>query len=165
MFSSWENDLLGKLSDAQTQGNPVNWDMVTHPNLKENLGKGRDAAAHAIFISNKSKYKEQAFQVVQMMTELEVQTIFNRQGVLTSLPKTDTVKKEYGQDLPALKGKNTAAVFKMTPTPAVVHEYYSIISSQLTKAAAAVALKQKDINTALRDAQEEATKLIEAEKR
>lgn len=163
MFASWENDLLGRLSEARTAGNPMNWDMVTHPNFKENMGKGRDPAAHAMFISNRSKHKEQAFQVIQMITELEVQSIFNRNGVLTILPKTDTVKKEYGQDIQELQGKNIAAVFKMTPSPAVIHEYYSIISTQLTRASGFVALKQKDLNTALRDAQEEAVKLIDVE--
>ncbi|RKN64431.1 hypothetical protein [Paenibacillus ginsengarvi] len=163
MFASWENDLLGRMSEARAAGNPMNWDMVTHPNFKENMGKGRDPAAHAMFISNRSKHKEQAFQVIQMITDLEVQSIFNRNGVLTILPKTDTVKKEYGQLLPDLQGKNMAAVFKMTPSAAVIHEYYSIISSQLTKASGAVALKQKDVNTALKDAQEEATKLIAVE--
>ncbi|MDF2660678.1 MAG: extracellular solute-binding protein family 1 [Paenibacillus sp.] len=163
MFSSWENDLLGKLSDALTEGNPMNWDMVTHPNFKENLGQGRDAAAHAFFISNKSKYKEEAFQVMKMVTEPEVQSLFNRNGVLTVLSKTEEVKKEYGKEIPVLQGKNTAAIFKMTPSPVVSHTYYSIISSQLTKAAGSVALKQKDVNTALRDAEEEATKLIAVE--
>jgi multiple sugar transport system substrate-binding protein len=163
MFSSWENDLLGRMSEARAAGNPMNWDMVTHPNFKEHMGKGRDPAAHAMFISNRSKHKEQAFQVIQMITDLEVQSIFNRNGVLTVLPKTDEVKKEYGLDIPELQGKNIAAVFKMTPSPAVIHEYYSIISTQLTRAAGAVALKQKDVNTALRDAEEESIKLIEVE--
>jgi multiple sugar transport system substrate-binding protein len=163
MFSSWENDLLGALSDALAAGNPMNWDMATHPNFKENLGQGRDAAAHAFFISNRSKHKEEAFQVMKMVTEPEVQSLFNRNGVLTVLSKTEEVKKEYGNDIPVLQGKNTAAIFKMKPSPVVSHTYYSIISSQLTKAASSVALKQKDVNTALRDAEEEATKLIAVE--
>ena len=163
MYAGWENDVLGKLNDMEKQGDSFKWDMVTHPNFKENVGQGRDAAAHAFFISNKSKHKEEAFEVIKLLTEGEVQGVMNRQGVLTVLPKTDEVKREYGKEIPVLQGKNTAAIFKMKPSPAVTHKYYSIISSELSKAAGSVALKEKDVNTALRDAEEEANKKIAAE--
>jgi multiple sugar transport system substrate-binding protein len=159
MVVDWA-DMIGKLDEMRTKGQPLNWDMATHPNFKEYIGKGRDTGAHAFYISNKSKHKNEAFQVIETITGEDVQRLANRQGKLTILTKTDTVKKEYGQDIPDLQGKNKDAIFKMKPTDAVTHQYYSIISSALTKYAGLVALKEKDINTALKEAQEEATKRI-----
>lgn len=159
MVVDWA-DMIGKLDEMRAKGQPLNWDMATHPNFKEYMGKGRDTGAHAFYMSNSSKHKNEAFQVIETVTGGDVQRLANRQGKLTILPKTDTVKKEYGQDIPDLQGKNKDAIFKMKPTDAVTHQYYSIISTALTKYAGLVALKEKDINTALKEAQEEATKKI-----
>ncbi|MDF2721238.1 MAG: extracellular solute-binding protein family 1 [Paenibacillus sp.] len=159
MVADWA-DMIGKLDEMRAKGQPLNWDMATHPNFKQYIGKGRDTGAHAFYMSNGSKHKEEAFRVIETVTGEDVQRLANRQGKLTILAKTDTVKKEYGQDIQDLQGKNKDAIFKMKPTDAVTHPYYSIISSALTKYAGLVALKEKDINTALKEAQEEATKLI-----
>lgn len=159
MVVDWA-DMIGKLDEMRAKGQPLNWDMATHPNFKEHIGKGRDTGAHAFFMSNSSKHKQEAFQVIETITGEDVQRQANRQGKLTILTKTDTVKKEYGQDITDLQGKNKEAVFKMTPADAVTHEYYSIISSALTKYAGLVAQKEKDINTALKEAQEEAARRI-----
>lgn len=159
MVADWA-DMIGKLDEMRKKGQPLNWDMATHPNFKEFIGKGRDTGAHAFYMSTTSKHKDEAFRVIETIVSEDVQRLANRQGKLTILPKTDTIKKEYGQDIADLQGKNKEAIFKMKPTDAVTHQYYSIISSALTKYAGLVALKEKDINTALKEAQEEATRLI-----
>jgi multiple sugar transport system substrate-binding protein len=159
MIADW-SDVLSKLSDMRAKGKPMNWDMATHPNFADNMGKGRDVGAHAYYMYNKSKKKDAVFQAIQYLVDEEAQRIANRQGKLTILTKTDVFKKEYGQDVAELQGKNKEAIFKMTPTATVTHEYYSIVSGALNKATEAFALKQKDLNTALKDAEEEANKLI-----
>lgn len=159
IIADW-SDVLSRLSDMRAKGNPMNWDMATHPNFADNMGKGRDVGAHAYYMYNKSKKKDAVFQAIQYLVDEEAQRIANRQGKLTILTKTDVFKREYGQDVPELQGKNKEAIFKMTPTATVTHEYYSIVGGTLNKATEAIALKQKDLNTALKEAEEEANKLI-----
>lgn len=163
MYSGWDSDVFNTLIQMYNSGNALNWDMVTQPTLPEFTGTGRSADPHALYISAKSKHKQDAFKVIQVLTSPEVQSMMNRDGILTVTSKTDKEKAEFGVNLPVLQGKNTAAIFKMKPAPQGYHKYTSIIAQRLRLAAQAVALNQKDVNTALRDAQEEATKLIDQE--
>jgi multiple sugar transport system substrate-binding protein len=155
--------VVDDMEKMQNQGNPLNWDMVTLPNFPDALGKGRDTGAHTLFISRLSKHKQEAFEVLATVTTDPVQQIINRNGQLTILKKTDAFKQSFGTDLQALKGKNVAAIFKMTPSTIKAPTIYDQqMAAILGKAADAVALQQKDINSALRDAAKAGDEAIEA---
>jgi multiple sugar transport system substrate-binding protein len=164
MLPEW-SDVLNDLEGMQAKGNLLNWDMVTIPNFSDAMGKGRDPGAHTLYISKLSKHKQEAFNVLATVTTDQVQQIINRSGQLTILKKTDEFKQNFGTDLQTLKGKNIAAVFKMTPPTIKAPTIYDQQTwPLLTQAAKAVALQQKDVNTALRDANEAANAVIEAAK-
>ncbi|MCC2686579.1 MAG: family 1 extracellular solute-binding protein, partial [Paenibacillaceae bacterium] len=116
MYPAW-SDILGSLEDLENSGNPLNWDMATMPDFPDQMGMGRNAGAHTLYVANVSKHKEEAFEVLSVVTSPEVQAIVNRSGRLSSLKPTDQIKKEYGMDLKTMKGKHKEAIFKMTPTP------------------------------------------------
>jgi multiple sugar transport system substrate-binding protein len=164
MLADWGNGMTGPLEDMYNKGEQLNWDMAALPNFKENLGKSREVDLHLLFISKTSQHKDQAFQVISLINSNEVQTIINKSGRLSSLKKNAEFKASYGSDLGSMKGKHLEAIFKTVPSP--IHaqtEYDKIVKAKLKDAAAFVAKRAKDVNTALRDAQEESDQAIAAE--
>jgi multiple sugar transport system substrate-binding protein len=79
--------------------------------------------------------------------------------------KDPKLQDVFGADLPALKGKNVKGIFKSKPAKSSpVTPYDAIINGELNKVATKVAKGQTDINSALREAEENANKLIQETK-
>jgi multiple sugar transport system substrate-binding protein len=75
------------------------------------------------------------------------------------------VNKNYGSELSTLKGKHLDAIFKSKSAKLVYpSEYNEVVQPTLVAAFKDVILNGKDINTALREAQDAADKAI-AEKK
>jgi hypothetical protein len=80
--------------------------------------------------------------------------------------KDSAIQKVFGQDVPALKGKNIGFIsgYKNQPVNRrYVHDKF--INPEVDKAAARVIEEGQDINTSLRIAEEAANKAIEADKK
>ncbi|MEF3304856.1 ABC transporter substrate-binding protein [Paenibacillus sp. GYB003] len=162
MLPNWSDGVIGAAEELFLKGQPLNYDIAALPNFQEELGKGREVDMHLLMLSNQSKHKDDAFKVMAYMLSEEIQTAVAKAGRFPVLNKPE-LEKSFGSDLGSLKGKNTAGIFKAKPRK--MHdnpnEYdRSIVKPRLNDAAKAVALGQKDINTALRDAQETADKQI-----
>jgi multiple sugar transport system substrate-binding protein len=142
----------------------LNWDMTTYPVWNEAPGTGMNVDVHVVGISATSKHKEDAFLVVQTLLSKDWQTNETKQGRLSVLNSKD-VQQQFGSDLP-VKGKNLQSVFKIAPAavPAPTR-YIGIAKDSMKNTWKAVVDGQKDINTALRDAQEEIDKKIDAAKK
>jgi multiple sugar transport system substrate-binding protein len=165
MLGEYGNKMTGLMEDEFNKGNKMNWDMAAIPNFEGSTGTGRETVFPTLFASKASQHKDQAFQVISLVGSDEVQQTMNRAGRLTILKKTDAFKNTFGAELASMKGKNVAAIFSVTPAPShVPTEYDNFAVSALNEAEQSVALKQKDVNTALRDAREKADKAIEAAK-
>jgi multiple sugar transport system substrate-binding protein len=163
-IANWGNGMTGTFESMYADGKPLNWDMVTIPNFKEAKGYSREADYQMLEISETSKYKEQAFQVIDYITSDDVQQLINKKGRLTALQKTEQFKKTFAADLPSYKGKNMNAIFSVKP--ANMHsltEYDKDVRKIANNALLDVVVKQKDMNTALRDANDAADKLIQSE--
>ncbi|MDF2661887.1 MAG: hypothetical protein K0Q94_4678 [Paenibacillus sp.] len=141
----------------------LNWDMAAAPTFADRQGVGFQVGPRALFISNTSTVKEQAFQVIAHLLSDEVQLQNNKLGQITSL-NNETVRKTFGSDVQALKGKNVASVFhnKIAPTPQL-----PMLSTNAGKLLGnefdAVIQGKKDVNTALRSAEETINKAIDEE--
>ncbi|MBD2862686.1 ABC transporter substrate-binding protein [Paenibacillus oceani] len=147
-------NVLGNFEDMHKKGTPMNWDMVTLPTYKEAPGRSYQVDSQNLSISSLSKHKELAFQVIAYITSKEVQMEINKEGYISSLVDPD-VEKTFGANLQTLKGKNVQAIFRQKSAPLYkVTEYDPIAQSFLEKALAEVINNGKDINTALRDANE-----------
>lgn len=140
----------------------VNWDVTSLPNFKEELGLAREVGVHTLMISPTSRYKEQAFQVIQLATSNEVQTSAARIGRMSVLADA-AINKQFGLDAKHLQGKNWEAVFKTKPRPlhSPVTEFDSMVRGSIDAMAKGIAIENKDINTLLRQAEEDANKKIE----
>ncbi|TVY08892.1 ABC transporter substrate-binding protein [Paenibacillus cremeus] len=160
MQADWVAKLQSDLLQADANGVGINWDVVTNPTFEDAKGKGRHTLTSMLVITKASKYKEQAMQVIQLITSPEQQMAMSKDSQVTVLNDPEIVKA-YGTGNPALKGKNTAAYFKYksspTPTP---NKYDKEVQTLIRNMRGEMALNKKDINTVLRETQEAADKKI-----
>ncbi|MEF3303992.1 ABC transporter substrate-binding protein [Paenibacillus sp. GYB003] len=151
---------LAALGPARFKDN-FNWDVVSFPEWKDKPGIGPQPYPTYFYITKMSKKKEAAFEVISYLTSDEFQRHLARNGLFPALKNRDAMK-EFGQDIPYLKTKNAAGFLPKTfAPPAAPSPFVSIGAKHLTTAFNSVLLKQKDINTALREAEEAANKEIQ----
>lgn len=156
---------LGELETLHNQGNPVNWDWVSYPAFKEAPKTSAETELHLLVVTPTGKHIDDAYKVLQVISDDANQAAMNKQGRQTVL-KDPKIKEGFGSDLNSLKGKNAQAIFSSTPAVSRYNDKYSdIAKGQVTPAIDKVIKGETDINTALRQAEDEANKLIEAELR
>ncbi|CAG7614659.1 hypothetical protein PAESOLCIP111_01734 [Paenibacillus solanacearum] len=157
--------IVSPLSSYNREGfQKLNWDMVAAPTFPELPKVGFQSEPRVYFITG-GKYKEQAFQAVAHLLSDEVQIKNNKDGQLTSL-KNEEVRKTFGQQTPALSGKNTSAVYynQFAPTPAFNPNYSTDPATILAKEFNEVLAGKQDVNSVLRSTDEKIAKAIEEEK-
>jgi multiple sugar transport system substrate-binding protein len=159
MYTPWLDMVVNQVREAQG----INWDLAQLPNFEGSVGKGRETDAHILMLSSKSKNKEAAFQVMQVVTSSdEVQLDLIKQGRISVLNKPDW-QKEFAAAHDAFKGKNVQAVFKSKPVlPHKPSKHDGKASSALYQSVKDLAAGGKDINTILRDADNAADQAIKA---
>lgn len=142
-----------------------NWDMAALPVFKENPGIGTQPYPDFYFITQTSKYKEQAMEVLKYLTSDEVQMEMSKKGHVPVL-KNESIKKAFAQDS-KFKNKNVVnALFtNKYASPISRTKYDSKVNGQLLSHAYRAILGDEDLNTALRLAEEEANKAIAAMKK
>jgi multiple sugar transport system substrate-binding protein len=151
------------LPDAVKNG--LNWDVVTLPSFPEAPGTTIQMFSPFLAISPGSKYKDQAFLAIAHILSEEYQVAEAKLG-RPSVLSTDRVKKEYGTENDLLKGKNKDALIKnkfAVARPSITKydpAAYNIMRGKFKE----VVLNDKDINTALREAEEAINKDLEQKK-
>ena len=161
MMTEWSIKMMGDLIDSVEAGTSFNWDMATIPNFEDRAGKGRHLLANMMVISKTSQYKPQAMQVLQTVVSTEAQTIQARSARVPVL--TDpAVVQQYGKDFSWLANKNTASLFKFKASPIPrPHMYDKEVQSIIRAIPKDISVGNKDINTALHEAQEKADKRLQ----
>lgn len=142
----------------------LNVDFVSLPRFEGMSATSSQMNAPFYVIPPSSPNKDTAFQVIAYLLSDEVQTIMARQGRIPIINK-ESVKKEYAKDLKGMEGKNLSAFFQDTIAKPVPSTAYDGQAKSIFTNAALVPVYQgkKDINTALRDAEEQINKYIESE--
>ncbi|CAG7642061.1 hypothetical protein PAESOLCIP111_04300 [Paenibacillus solanacearum] len=160
MEADWVSKILSQLIEAEEKGGAPNWDMATNPTYEDRKGKNRHALTNMLIISKGSKHKEQAMQVIQLLTSKELQMQMSKFSRIPVLNDPE-LEKVFGTENPMLKSKNTAAIFKYpaTPTP-TPNKYDKEVQALIRNMRAELALNKKDINTVLRETQDAADKKI-----
>ncbi|MCC2683963.1 MAG: family 1 extracellular solute-binding protein [Paenibacillaceae bacterium] len=161
MYPIWASDLASKMTKPEV-AKSRNWDLVTLPYVKGHEGMSRNTGVASLAISNLSKHKDEAFAVIQVAESDEVQLEMIKAGRIS--PLTDEkFKTNYMKGNPVFEGKNVASIFKMTPSPSPPDSKYdNDILKMVRGAKAKLALEQKDVNTVLREIQEQADQFIAA---
>jgi multiple sugar transport system substrate-binding protein len=164
MNAEWISNAIGPLTELEKNGQPVNWGMTTYPSFKGRPGIGRAVDFHLMTVSKTSKHKQLVFEILNALAGEEVQTTITKNGRLTVL-NNDAIKNQFGGELAVMKGKDLTAALKSKPARMVTPTDYDVISSTLlAQGLSSMLANKKDLNTALRDAQEAADKKIAEER-
>jgi ABC-type glycerol-3-phosphate transport system substrate-binding protein len=150
-------------TEQELQG--MNWDVATFPMSKEAPGIGPQPYPISFYLTKMSKVQDQAFEVIAYLASEEFQMGIVRRGEFLTALRSDALRKAFGQDTALYKGKNISAMLpeSYAASPQLT-KYDNQVNGQLTSALNSVILTGKDINSALRDAEEAANKKIEAMK-
>lgn len=140
----------------------LNFDIAQLPSFSSSPNTFEWDNMSLVVVAKTSKHKEEAVQFLKIIATDEYQTLITEEGRLTALKNVD-IKKKYGAQLPHLKGKNVAGIFKSRAAkPLPISLYYDQTRKYMNNAAADIVYGNKDINSALRDAEEQINKEVEA---
>ncbi|GAA3408683.1 ABC transporter substrate-binding protein [Paenibacillus hodogayensis] len=141
----------------------IDWDLVSLPTLKGQPKVGSQASPRMFAVTSTAKNKGPAMEIIKRLTSTEVQTEYSKQGFMTVL-NDDNVKKLIGSES-IYKDKNWKAVYYNDIAPKAYQSIYDgdILQKYLTPNVLKVVTGQTDLNSALRDAQEQAEKFVAAE--
>ncbi|CAG7625070.1 ABC transporter substrate-binding protein [Paenibacillus allorhizosphaerae] len=132
----------------------LNWDMVSYPTWPEAPGLSLRIDEHVLAITSTSKNRDAAMLAINAVLSDEVQMDMSRQGRFSIL-KDAKIKASYGADMPFMNGKNIGAVSKTTPAKSfVTSKYDNIAATAMNNALKDIINNGKDVNTALRTADE-----------
>ncbi|WP_028551576.1 ABC transporter substrate-binding protein [Paenibacillus sp. UNC451MF] len=160
MYLNWIPDTLGFI---QKGGSQLNFDIVGAPSFTDKPGITIDPGAQMMVISKTSQHKEEAFAAIQLFASPEVQNILNRSSRLTALAD-ESIRKDFLADLPLTKGKNIQGALKIKPAKmAPPNPYHVLVAGKINGVVTNLATGAKDVNTVLRETQEDADKAIEQE--
>ncbi|WP_176706853.1 ABC transporter substrate-binding protein [Paenibacillus hemerocallicola] len=138
----------------------MNVDYVQFPTFKEAPGMGPQPYPTYFYVSSTSKYKDEVFEVLTYLTSDEYQMEASKLGNITVL-NNKSIQAALASSLPEFKGKNISAFIpKQVAPPAYQTKYDSVVRGFMDAAFKDVATGLKDINTALREAEEGANKAI-----
>jgi ABC-type glycerol-3-phosphate transport system substrate-binding protein len=116
---------------------------------------------HIISVSKTSKYKEEAMKVLEVLFSDETQMIATKKTGRISPLKDPKFQKAFGEEMPLLKGKHLESIFKSKPAPAPRFSiHYGKTNLMLEKQFQEYVDGKKDVNTALRNAEEEINQYI-----
>jgi multiple sugar transport system substrate-binding protein len=154
---------VGEIEEMFQQGNAMNWGIASLPSFKEAPGKGFGPDTHLLMISNKSKYKDAAFSIIALLSSEAAQTEMNKGGRLSGL-KDKKTRTGFGANLKSMKDVDAGPIINyVTAQEAPWSQYYELAKKQVEPALNKAVSGSVDINTALREADELASKAIAEE--
>jgi multiple sugar transport system substrate-binding protein len=148
---------------GKTFGTNVNWDVVQVPFFKDKPDIGPQSYPNYFYITNMSKNRDAAFQVLAYVTSEEFQEWQIRTGTPSILKDQSKIIANFGADEPVYQGKNIKSLLPAKfAAPTMKTQFQSIADTEILAALGDYAAG-KDVNTALREAAERAEKKINAE--
>jgi multiple sugar transport system substrate-binding protein len=151
---------VGMVEEMFNQGKPMNWGIAALPSFKDAPGKGYNPAIPLLMITTATKHKDEAFQVLNLLTDAVTQKEMGKGGRLSSL-KDAKVRESYGQDMKSFKGVDIKAIVDYATSTEPPYSKYSDMAKKQVDAAIRKALSgATDINTALRESEEDTNKKI-----
>ncbi|MDF2717306.1 MAG: family 1 extracellular solute-binding protein [Paenibacillus sp.] len=151
--------------DARKEG--LNFNIVSLPTWPDAKGQGSASVGASLALTGTSKLKEEAFEILKFLTSDEVETANSRIGFAPAI-NAPSAKEQFGKELAGMEDIRVSSVFynKITPLP-IVDPLLETVSQRpfFGVAIQAVGKGQKDVNTALREAQEAANKAIQEEQK
>jgi len=138
----------------------MNWDMVSYPVFKEYPRTAQAAGGRGLFINPNSKALEAAFKVVVTALSPDTQMVISRNGEQPIL-LTQEIKDAFCADLPHTKGKNVKAAFYNRQNYPKNPTIYDGTALSIAYNRSLDLYKGKDINTVIRETEEEINREVE----
>ncbi|MDF2714204.1 MAG: extracellular solute-binding protein family 1 [Paenibacillus sp.] len=155
-------NIFSALEAAEKDG--LEWDVAQYPGFPEKPDTFGNASVYVGTISQSSKHKKEALQVLDVLTSESFQIARAKSGSITTL-KSAEVAKAFGAEMAFLKGKHVEGIFKSKPVKYPIASQYRSKAEAIAKARFdEYAAGKIDVNTALARAEEEINKMIDAEK-
>jgi multiple sugar transport system substrate-binding protein len=137
----------------------VDWDIVSLPSFEDMPGVGSQINSINFGITSIAKNKDAAMEVLAYMVSDDFQTSLSKKGIMPVL-KSESVRSVLGQES-VFKDKNFQAIFRNKPAPIPPKALYDAeLVNVYAKYGTQVWQGTADINTALRQAEEEAKQKI-----
>ncbi|GAA3401497.1 ABC transporter substrate-binding protein [Paenibacillus hodogayensis] len=165
LFSKEQNTAMLLNNSSWLLRNPVaglNWDYVVAPTFENRLVP--DLLGSMLSIAATSKQKDAAFQVLALYYSDEIQSAIARDAALVVGSSVPEIQKQYGANKESTKGKNVQADFSGKAAIKVIEPFDYVASPILNQAFNDIADGKKDINTALREAEEQVNLKVQEEK-
>lgn len=143
----------------------LHYDVVQLPVFLDTQGVGGGASPNFFAVSSTSEHKEDAFLAVVVLLSEEVQAERARVSGSYPIVQISDIEKIMASELPHMNGKNIVGLLPAKfaainmPAPAGVNT-----AAALTAAYADISTGSKDVNTALREANERLDQELEAAK-
>lgn len=158
VYPGWISGMVNSMASTQPT---FEWDLTSFPVYKERPHLGAPVDYLVLMISTTSQHQEAAFYVINELLKDEVQAKVNQVGSWLTVLKDLQIKQSYAKELNLFEGKNLEAVFGIGPTPNPPYTDHRIeVTQAMNNLAKRMALEKVDINTALREGEEEAVQLI-----
>ncbi|MDF2715310.1 MAG: extracellular solute-binding protein family 1 [Paenibacillus sp.] len=155
-------NIFSALEAAEKDG--MEWDVAQYPSFPEKPNTFGNASVYVGTITQSSKHKKEALQVLDVLTSELFQTARAKAGSITTLRSAE-VTKAFGADMSFLKGKHVEGIFKSKPVKYPIASQYRSKAEAIAKARFdEYATGKIDVNTALARAEEEINKMVDAEK-
>ncbi|MEF3304388.1 ABC transporter substrate-binding protein [Paenibacillus sp. GYB003] len=139
----------------------MNWDMVSYPTYSQAPGTSAQANLLLFGVTNMSRHKDQAMEVIQYLYSDEFQTITARDGNVPVVVN-DQRKKEFAQNT-YYKDRNVQSVFINKLAPLSKRTIYDPdLSALYRKYLGDLAVGNIDLNSMLRKVEEEAIQTVAA---
>ncbi|MFC5653651.1 ABC transporter substrate-binding protein [Paenibacillus solisilvae] len=139
----------------------INFDISSIPVFPEAPTSKFQPSTNGMFITQQSKHKDLAFQVIAYLLSPEVQTELSKQGVLSPLTNP-AVQQAFGKGIPEWNGKHFQSIFYLTGAkPPARKPGLTYIYANTDLVWDSIAKESKDNQTALRIANEAMDKAIQ----
>lgn len=148
-------NIIGQNSDG------LRWDIANFPTYNDMPNAGPNSNPYGYFISKNSPNREMAFLAISALLNEDSQLEAARTNAYVPVIKDRSYLNTIGDAVPELQGKNAKGLVPKKYGESIpTDKYISAATSSLNTAFYDVVAGKKDINSALRDAEEAANQKI-----
>jgi multiple sugar transport system substrate-binding protein len=145
-------------------GTDFDWDVAQYPSYPERMNTRGMYGMFYIIPLKQSKHLDDDMKVIETLLSDDVQALMASKYLQASPLKDPKFRQQYGKGIAALQGKHLDSIFKSVPAEGIAYsKYYSKANAILTTKVKEYLDSTKDLNTALREADQEINKMIAAE--
>lgn len=140
----------------------VNWGLTSFPTTSENPDLGREIDYHLFLVPETAENREAAMLAVAELVTEEAQTYLGKEVLRLSVLDNEEIRGAYAEGAGLYEQDVLDDIFSVEPAPTPTPTLYDAdIYSILGEAQRKLAIDKVDINTVLREAEEEADKKVQ----